>query len=81
MEESALPNFRKLYGRIEGGIAEGEYHLMIENNYDVDPFEGKKYFVITNAPTLGGNTWYIALIYVAISLLCLIAAGVFTIAY
>jgi hypothetical protein len=56
MRYAGLPTFRKLWGRImdskaiaEAGITDGEfkdgleagsYTMMIENNYDVEPFEG-----------------------------------------
>jgi len=43
MRTAGLPNFRKLYGKIETAIgtedgAESEYFVLIQNKYDVSKF-------------------------------------------
>jgi len=38
MRTAGLPNFRKLWGKIEDGLAPGNYQIRIENNYKVDKF-------------------------------------------
>jgi len=38
MRTAGLPNFRKLYGKIVGGVTEGKYIVQIENNYNVKDF-------------------------------------------
>ena len=35
MRTAGLPNFRKLYGRISDKLAQGDYYLHVQNNYDV----------------------------------------------
>ena len=35
MRTAGLPNFRKLYGKIEKNLPAGKYDLKITNNYDV----------------------------------------------
>ena len=42
MRTAGLPNFRKLYGKIETDLKPGVYELDIMNNYDVSSFDGKK---------------------------------------
>ena len=38
MRTAGLPNFRKLWGKIENGLDAGKYQIKIENNYKVDKF-------------------------------------------
>jgi hypothetical protein len=40
MRTAGLPNFRKLWGRIEDGLEPGSYWLEIDNQYQVAPFQG-----------------------------------------
>jgi hypothetical protein len=55
MRLSALPDFRKLYGRIDEDLDEGTYHLKVRNNYDVSDWNGEKYFVLTTTSGFGGK--------------------------
>jgi hypothetical protein len=41
MRPAALPDFRKLWGRIEKDLRKGNYTLIIQNNYPVESFDGK----------------------------------------
>jgi hypothetical protein len=38
MRTAGLPNFRKLWGRIDGTLEAGVYQMDIMNEYDVQPF-------------------------------------------
>lgn len=38
MRTAGLPNFRKLWGRIDDNLKAGKYVLKIHNNYEVKPF-------------------------------------------
>ena len=38
MRTAGLPDFRKLWGKIDGGLKAGKYKLMIDNHFDVAPF-------------------------------------------
>jgi len=40
MRTAGLPNFRKLWGRVDDGLTAGEYSLSIINIYNVTGFEG-----------------------------------------
>lgn len=89
MRYAGLPTFRKLWGRImdskaiaEAGITDGEfkdgleagsYTMMIENNYDVEPFEGQKSIVFSTTNSLGGKSYKLAI--------CFFIAGAFTALY
>ena len=43
MRTAGLPNFRKLWGRIEPKlITKGKYRVTIQNNYETTAFQGKK---------------------------------------
>jgi len=46
MRTAALPNFSKLYGKIEGPLVKGEYKVIITDNYDVSKWSGKKNFTL-----------------------------------
>jgi len=40
MRTAGLPNFRKLWGRIDEKLQAGKYMLKITNSYEVKPFQG-----------------------------------------
>eukprot|EP00360_Condylostoma_magnum_P000085 CAMPEP_0168315394 /NCGR_PEP_ID=MMETSP0210-20121227/11104_1 /TAXON_ID=40633 /ORGANISM="Condylostoma magnum, Strain COL2" /LENGTH=124 /DNA_ID=CAMNT_0008288321 /DNA_START=340 /DNA_END=714 /DNA_ORIENTATION=+ len=40
MSTAGLPNFLKLYGRIEEDLKSGDYLLRVNNTYSVDDFNG-----------------------------------------
>ena len=63
MRTSALPNFRKLYGRIDGLEEGARYQIHIKNNYNVANFQGKKSIELTTLNSLGGNNTYFAILY------------------
>ena len=65
-----MPNFRKLYARSDPIKAE-KLWLVIENNYDVAPWNGHKYFVIMTTNVFGSQATIIASIYIILGTLCL----------
>lgn len=71
MRTSGLPNFRKLWGKIENGLDQGNYTLTINSLYDVSDFDGKKYFVLSNVNDLGGENSFIIVAYLAMGALSL----------
>lgn len=81
MRTAGLPNFRKLWGRIEETIPAGNYRLTINNNYDVTSFDGKKTFVMSTTNKLGGKNYFLAICYIVVGAMCLIFAIIFLIAY
>ena len=81
MRTAGLPNFRKLWGRIENGLKKGLYRLQIDNNYDVNGFEGNKSFVVSTTNALGGKNYFLAICYIVVGSLCLIFALIFLVAF
>lgn len=80
MRTAGLPNFRKLWGRIEQDIEPGTYELTISNNYDVNGFDGNKSFVLSTTNALGGKNYFLAVCYIVVGALCLIFAIIFLVA-
>ena len=81
MRTAGLPNFRKLWGRIDGTLAAGEYILNINNVYDVNGFSGNKYFVLSTTNALGGKNYFLAIFYIVVGSLCLVFAIIFLVAF
>lgn len=55
--------------------------MVIENNYAVDTFQGKKYFVLSTTNALGGKNYFLAVCYIVVGTLCCLFAFIFCIAY
>ncbi|KAF7704101.1 hypothetical protein HF521_021173 [Silurus meridionalis] len=86
MRRAALPNFRKLYGRIrEGayanGLPAGNYTLQINYNYPVQSFGGTKKVVFSNVSWMGGKNQFLGIAYLVMGSLCIIMAIVMLIVY
>ena len=81
MRPAALPNFRKLWGRIKQDLEVGEYKLIIENNYDVQSFKGKKYVILSNINKFGGNNKFLGICYIIVGGISIILSIVFIIGY
>lgn len=81
MRTAGLPNFRKLYGVINQDLTKGLYTLKIDNNFDVNQFEGSKSFVLSTTNVLGGKNFFLAICYIVVGSLCIVFAIIFFIAY
>ena len=81
MRPAALPNFRKLWGRIKQDLHEGNYTLTVENNYNVSSFGGKKYFILSNINSFGGNNKFLGICYIIVGGISIILSIVFIIGY
>lgn len=81
MRTAGLPNFRKLWGRLDGGIKKGTYNVTVANNYDVNGFDGNKSFVLSTTNALGGKNYFLAVCYIVVGSLCLIFAIIFLVAF
>ena len=81
MRTAGLPNFRKLWARIDSDLSAGEYLMTIKNNYDVSGFEGSKSFVLSTTNALGGKNYFLAVCYIVVGALCFVFAIIFLIAY
>ena len=74
MRSSGLPNFRKLWGKIVGGLPHGDYILVVDNEYEVKPFSGKKSFVIPTMSSMGGKNPFLAIAYIIAGCVCIVLA-------
>ena len=81
MRPAALPDFRKPWGRIEKDLNEGEYTVTITNNYPVKSFDGKKYFILSTVNWLGGKNYFLAILYLVIGGISIVAGILFWIGY
>jgi hypothetical protein len=81
MRTAGLPNFRKLWGRIDTPLEKGDYYLKIQNNYEVKPFQGQKSFVVSTTNALGGKNYFLAVCYITVGTLCMMFAFVFCVAW
>ncbi|GMJ14201.1 hypothetical protein like AT5G46150 [Hibiscus trionum] len=79
MRTSALPSFRKLYGRIEEDLdADDVIVVNLINNYNTYSFGGKKKLVLSTSNWLGGKNDFLGHACVVIGSSSLILAIVFT---
>jgi len=81
MRPAGLPNFRKLWGRINGDLIPGNYTLAINNNYDVSTFNGAKYFVLSTVNAFGGKNNFLGISYIVVGSICIVMAILFFIGY
>ena len=81
MRTAGLPNFRKLWGKINTVLTPGTYTLAINNKYDVSSFDGKKSFVLSTTNALGGKNYFLAICYIVVGSLCIVFAVIFLVAY
>jgi hypothetical protein len=78
MRPAALPQFRKLYGRIDSKIAAGTtIRFQVASAYPVSPFIGKKFLVISTMSWMGGKNDFLGIAYVVVGCLCVLIAGAF----
>lgn len=68
MRTAGLPNFRKLWGRLPYGLSKGSYKVMIKNEYNVEPFNGKKSFVLSTSSYFGGKNDFLAISFLLVGL-------------
>jgi hypothetical protein len=77
MNISPLPYFRKLWGRIEHNLMSQQYYVIIENNYDIEPFSGEKYVVLSTTGAYGGKLGYIGYAFIAVGASAVLCSSLF----
>ena len=86
MRPSPLPNFRKLWGRIEQQIDAGSIITVeVENNYDVSKLfstpDAKKYLIISTVNSLGGKNYILSIGCLILGGICIILGVIFFIGF
>ncbi|XP_042417169.1 ALA-interacting subunit 5-like [Zingiber officinale] len=82
MRTAALPQFRKLYGRIETDlVANEQISVTIQNNYNTYSFEGEKKLVLSTTSWIGGKNDFLGVAYLTVGSLCLFLALAFIVLY
>ena len=79
MRPTGLPNFRKLWGRIEMDFDENtDVKVTIT---DVTSFNGEKYLILSTVNAFGGKKSFLGISYIVLGGISIILAVVFIIGY
>jgi hypothetical protein len=82
MRAAALPNFRKLWGRIEQNLYDGDVvTINILNVYNTYSFHGKKKIVLSTSSWIGGKNNFLGCAYLCIGCMCFLLAFSFFLMY
>lgn len=81
MRTAGLPNFKKLYGRIDQDMPKGTYKVSVRNQYDVSSWGGSKSIVLSTTNYFGGTNYFLALCYIVVGGLCIVFGVIFLIAF
>jgi hypothetical protein len=77
MRTAGLPDFRKLWGRIDQDLEPGTYTVDIISNWPVEHFDGSKSFVMSTTNELGGKNGFLSICYLASGAICILFGMVF----
>ena len=83
MRPAGLPNFRKLWGRIDKMDlkAGSKVSVKIGDNFDVSSFNGKKFLILSTVNAFGGKNSFLGISYIVLGAISIVLAIVFIIGY
>jgi hypothetical protein len=82
MHTAGTPQFRKLYGRIDGDWTQGQQITFgVTANYEVGSFDGSKAIILSQEGLFGGRNFYLGTSYITVGSLCFFFAALFTLKY
>jgi hypothetical protein len=82
MRPAGLPNFRKLWGRINRSLEAGsDIRVTIDNNFDISSFNGEKYLILSTVNAFGGKNSFLGISYIVLGAISIILAIIFIIGY
>ena len=73
MRPAGLPDFRKLWGRIDS-LKQGTYTINILNNYPTTIFNGSKSIVLSTVNAFGGKNTFLGISYLVVGGICILMA-------
>ena len=78
MRPAGLPNFKKLWGRIEDDLNKSEkLYFKINNNYKVDHYGGDKSIILSTANKFGGKNFFMGVCFIIVGVISLILGFAF----
>ena len=78
MRTAGLPNFRKLYGRIDTDLKKGSsIEFRISSNFVVQTFDGTKHLVLSTTSWFGGRNPFLGIAYITVGSICMVLAILF----
>lgn len=80
MRTSAFPTFRKIYGRLDNGLSQGNYNVSISYNYPVIGFDGTKRIIFSTVSFLGGKNSFVGVSYIVVGSVSLLTGLILLIA-
>jgi hypothetical protein len=84
MRIAALPNFRKVWGRINSEVSPGIYNLTIKNRkinsnieYNISQFGASKKFLLAESNEFGSKNLVMSISYLTVGAACIVFTIVF----
>lgn len=77
MRNAALPDFRKLFAKVQKTSLELPVTVRINNRYDVGSYEGTKSIVLSESTWIGGRNLFLGIAYIVVGSICLFVGALF----
>ncbi|KAF9144115.1 hypothetical protein BGX30_013805 [Mortierella sp. GBA39] len=78
MRTAGWSTFLKTYGRGTEVLHAGDYQMMIDMNFPIKTYGGKKYIVISSIGAIGGRNSFLGIGYIVIAVICAGLGVIFT---